>query len=286
MRDVSAANTMASTVLSRLALYTVLLAWIILGIFILLFTQEKGATLRIVQFFLSTEDLGVRFRALVLLAPFVLTLISYLINERAKLFKKTLLAEEELRSLFQELIFALANALDAKSPLTMGHSERVATLSLAIAKEMQVNEHDMEILKIGSLLHDIGKLETYDVILEKTEPLTAKEWELIKMHPTKGADILNPIGQLRKVIPIIKYHHERFDGTGYPEGLKEQDIPLLARILCVADSFDAMTSDRPYKHAMEREQAFAHVRQKAGTQFDPDVVKVFLKVFDTAKGQA
>jgi HD-GYP domain-containing protein (c-di-GMP phosphodiesterase class II) len=88
------------------------------------------------------------------------------------------------------------------------------------------------------------------------------------------------------VIPIIRYHHERFDGTGYPEGLKERNIPLLARILCVADSFDAMTSDRPYKHAMEKEQAFAHVRQKAGTQFDPDVVKVFLKVFDTSNGRA
>ena len=277
---------MASTVLSRLAVYTVLIAWIILGISIVLFTQEKGSTLRIVQFFLSTEDSGVRFRALILLAPFALTVISYLINERAKLFQQTLLAEGELRSLFKELVLAFANALDAKSPWTMGHSERVASFALGIAKEMQFSEPDMEMLKIGSLLHDIGKLGTYDVILEKTEPLTVKEWELIKMHPSKGAAILNPVGQLQKVIPIIKYHHEKFDGTGYPEGLKDQDIPLSARILCVADSFDAMIADRPYKRAMEREQAFAHVKQKAGTQFDPDVVKAFLKVFDTSKGQA
>ncbi len=286
MRDVSSENTTASTILSRLAVYTVLIAWIILGISIFLFTQDEGATLRIVQFFLSTEDSGVRFRALILLAPFALTVISYLVNERAKLFQKTLLAEAELRSLFKELVLAFANALDAKSPWTMGHSERVASFALAIAKEMQFNEPDMEMLKIGSLLHDIGKLGTYDVILEKTEPLTAKEWELIKMHPSKGAAILNPVGQLQKVIPIIKYHHEKFDGTGYPEGLKDQDIPLSARILCVADSFDAMIADRPYKRAMEREQAFAHVKQKAGTQFDPDVVKAFLKVFDASNGQA
>jgi putative nucleotidyltransferase with HDIG domain len=273
---------MASTVLSRLAVYTVLVAWIILGVSILLFTQEKGATLRIVQFFLSTEDSGVKFRALILLAPFTLTVISYLVNERAKLFQKTLLAEGELRTLFKELVLAFANALDAKSPWTMGHSERVAFFALAIAKEMQFVEYDMEMLKIGCLLHDIGKLGTYDVILEKTEPLTEKEWELIKMHPAKGAEILNPVGQLRKVIPIIKYHHERFDGAGYPEGLKGRDIPLAARILCVADTFDSLIADRPYKRAMGREQAFAHIKQQAGMQFDPDVVKVFLKVFDTS----
>jgi putative nucleotidyltransferase with HDIG domain len=284
MKKVYPANTMAYTVLSRLAVYTVLLAWIILGLSIYLFTQNEGASLRILKFFLSTEESGVRFRALILLAPFGLTVISYLINERAKLFQKTLLAENELRSLFKELVLAFANALDAKSPWTMGHSERVASFALEIAKEMQFNEQDMEMLKIGSLLHDIGKLGTYDDILEKTDPLTEKEWELIKMHPTKGAAILNPVGQLQKMIPIIKYHHERFDGKGYPEGLQGSDTPLLARILCLADSFDAMTADRPYKRAMGREQAFVHVKEKAGTQFDPDVVEAFLKVFGTSKG--
>jgi putative nucleotidyltransferase with HDIG domain len=278
MIEISSANTAASMVLSRLAIYTVLVAWIILGITILIFTEDKGATLRIVQFFLSTDDSGVRFRALILLAPFALTVISYLINERAKLFQKTLLAESELRALNKELVLSFANALDAKSPWTMGHSERVASFALAIAKEMQFNEHDMEMLKIGSLLHDIGKIGTYDVILEKTEPLTEKEWELIKMHPSKGAAILNPVGQLQKVIPIVKYHHERFDGKGYPDGLKGHDIPLLARILCVADSFDAVTANRPYKPAMDKEEAIGYIRQQAGTQFDPDIVKIFLKV--------
>jgi putative nucleotidyltransferase with HDIG domain len=282
MRAVSPANAMASTVLSRLAIYTVLLAWIILGFTIYLFSRQEGSSFRLVQYFLSTDEAGVRFRALILLAPFVLTVISYLINERAKLFQKTLVAESELRSLAKELVLAFANALDAKSPWTMGHSERVASFALAIAKAMQFSEHDMEMLNIWSLLHDIGKIGTYDHILEKTDPLTEKEWELIKMHPSKGASILNPVGQLHMVIPMIKYHHEKFDGKGYPEGLKGEEIPLLARILCVADSFDAMTADRPYKRAMRREDAFVHMSEHAGTQFDPDIVKIFMKVLDTS----
>ena len=282
MREVFPANTMVSSVLSRLAIYIVLLAWIILGIFIYLFTQNEGTSQRIVQYFLSPGEEGVRFRALILLAPFTLTLISYLINERAKLFQSTLLAESELRSLIKELVLSFANALDAKSPWTMGHSERVASFALAIAKEMQFNAQDMEMLKIGSLLHDIGKIGTYDVILDKTEPLTEEEWELIKMHPSKGAAILNPVGQLQKVIPIVKYHHERFDGKGYPEGLKGHDIPLLARILCVADTFDALSADRPYKPAMGKEEALGYMKQHAGTQFDPDIVKIFLKILHTS----
>lgn len=283
MRKISSADTMASTVLSRLAVYTVLLAWIILGFSLYAFTQHEGTALPFLQFFLSTEESGVRFRALILLAPFVLTVISYLINERAKLFRKTLVAENELRSLAKELVLAFANALDAKSPWTMGHSERVSSYAIAIAKEMKFNEHDLEMLKIGSLLHDIGKIGTYDDILEKTAPLTEKEWELIKRHPSKGAAILSPVGQLEMVIPIVKYHHERFDGKGYPDGLRGEEIPLLARILCVADSFDAMTADRPYKSAMPKEVAFGHMNENAGTQFDPNIVKIFLKVLDTSK---
>jgi putative nucleotidyltransferase with HDIG domain len=265
-------------VLSRLAIYTVILAWIILGLYIFAITHDEGVTFRFVRFFLSFEESGVRFRALILLAPFILTVISFLINERAKLFHKAVLAESEIRSLFEQLVVAFANALDAKSHWTMGHSERVTSYAIEIAKEMRVNEKDLEMLKIGCLLHDIGKLGTYDVILEKVDPLTEEEWELIKMHPSKGAAILKPIGHLREALPIIKYHHERVDGKGYPEGLKGDAIPLLARILCVADSFDAMTADRPYKRALAKEAAIVQLIDKAGTQFDPDVVETFLKV--------
>ncbi len=280
MNNNSKIDTQSYRVLSRLSAYTVFLAWFVLGVYIIFVIQDEGVTLRIVKFFLSTEESGVKFRALMLLAPLALTLISYLINERAKLFQKTLSAESELRSLFNGLVVAFANALDAKSPWTMGHSERVASYALAIAAEMRIRENDLEMLKIGSLLHDIGKLGTYDVILEKVDPLTAEEWNLIKMHPAKGAAILAPIDQLKKAIPIIRHHHERIDGKGYPDGLKGQNIPLLARILCVADSFDAMTADRPYKKALAREEAVRQIKDKAGTQFDQDVVETFLKILN------
>lgn len=282
MSDLPKTNNLSYRALSRLAIYTVVLAWIILGLYIFATTHDEGVTFRFVKFFLSMEESGVRFRALILFAPLMLTLISLLINERAKLFQKTLSAESEIRYLFEQLVVAFANALDAKSPWTMGHSERVTSYAIEIAKEMQVNEKDLEMLKIGSLLHDIGKLGTYDVILEKVDPLTQEEWELIKMHPSKGAAILKPIGQLKDMLPIIKYHHERVDGKGYPDGLKGNDIPLLARILCVADSFDAMTADRPYKRALAREDAIGQLKNKAGIQFDPEVVETFLKVLDNS----
>jgi putative nucleotidyltransferase with HDIG domain len=263
---------------SRLALYTVILAWIILGLCILSVTNRELFASGVVGYFLSTEESGIRFRALTLLAPFVLTLIAYLVNERAKLFEKTFLAEKRLRSLFEELIVSFANALDAKSPWTLGHSERVTSYALSIAEAMHVESADLEILKVASLLHDIGKLGTYDVILNKAGPLTEDEWKLVMMHPGRGAEILGPITDFDHIIPIIKYHHERVDGKGYPDGLKGKEIPLLAKILCLADSFDAMTAERPYKAAMSREDAISHIRQKAGTQFDPEVAGAFLTV--------
>jgi len=284
VNKVQPANVATANMLKRLAGYTVLLAWIILSITILAFTQDEGVTLNIVNYFLSPDESGMRFRALILLAPFILTATSYLINERAKLYQQTMFAESELRELLEGLVIAFANALDAKSSWTMGHSQRVASYALAIAKELRLSHDELEMLKIGSLLHDIGKLGTYDVILDKIDQLTKEEWELIKMHPAKGADILKPIKHLRPAMPIIKYHHERVDGKGYPEGLKGHDIPLPARILCVADSFDAMTADRPYKQALGREEALVHLRQKSGTQFDPDIVNAFLKVLDRHEG--
>ena len=265
-------------VLSRLAAYIVILAWLILGLYILSATDRELFASGVVRYFLSTEESGIKFRALTLLAPFVLTVIGYLINERAKLVEKTFLAEKRLRSLFDELIVSFANALDAKSPWTHGHSERVTSYALSIAKAMHVGKVDLELLKIASLLHDIGKLGTYDVILDKAGPLTEDEWKLVMMHPGKGAEILRPIADFDSIIPIIKHHHERVDGKGYPDGLKGEEIPLLAKILCLADSFDAMTAERPYKASMSREDAISQIRQKAGTQFDPEVVGVFFTV--------
>jgi putative nucleotidyltransferase with HDIG domain len=279
-REGQSENLTSAKMLTRLAGYTVVLAWVTLGAIIIILSQDEGETVNIVKYFLSPEDSGMRFRALMLLAPLILTAIAFLINERAKLYQKALYAEGELRLLLNSLVVAFANALDAKSSWTMGHSARVASYALAIAKEMGFSDYEMEVLKIASLLHDIGKLGTYDVILDKTDDLTAEEWELIKMHPVKGADILKPIKHLEQVIPIIKYHHERLDGTGYPEGLKGGDIPRLARILCVADAFDAMTANRPYHRVLNNNEALVHLRKNAGTQFDPAVVDAFSKVHD------
>ena len=270
--------------LSRLAGYIVALTWVMLALYILSATNGELFAAGFVSYFLSTEESGIKFRALTLLAPFVLTVISYLINEKAKLSERTFLAERRLHSLLDELIIAFANALDAKSPWTMGHSERVATHAVSIAQAMHLGSADLETLKIASLLHDIGKLGTYDVILDKAGPLTEDEWRLVMMHPKKGADILGPIADFDQVIPIVRSHHERVDGKGYPDGLKGEEIPLLAKILCLADSFDAMTAERPYKSAMNMEDAISHIRQKAGTQFDPEVVKVFLALIDGSEG--
>lgn len=280
MRDKLTSINSEYEALSRLAIYIVIIAWILLGIYIYIVSQHEVLTTNIISYFLSTEQSGVKFRALVLLAPFVLTVISYLLSEKAKLFRKTISAENDLQSLFNGLIVAFAKALDAKSPWTMGHSERVTSYALLIAGHMHVDNNDMETLKIAGLLHDIGKLGTYDVILDKPGPLTDKEWELVMMHPGKGASILKPIKQLQNVIPIIKHHHERFDGKGYPDGLKDKEIPLLARILCLADSFDAMSADRPYKKALTKEKAASEIKNKIGTQFDPDVAEAFLHIIN------
>lgn len=185
---------------------------------------------------------------------------------------------KELRQIYDGLIHAFVNAIDAKSSWTKGHSERVTQYAVAIAREMGLHKKDIEDLKIAALLHDIGKIGTYDIILDKPERLSDEEFELIRMHPSKGADILKPVKQLHDLLPVIKHHHERLDGKGYPDGLKGNEIPLLSRIICVADSYDSMTSERPYRPAPSKEYAIAELERCSGTQFDPQVVKAFLKV--------
>lgn len=185
---------------------------------------------------------------------------------------------KELKMLFDGFIHAFINAIDAKSPWTKGHSERVTEYSLAIAKELGLNDFELEDLKIAGLLHDIGKIGTYDIILDKPVRLTPEEYNLINQHPVKGEQILKPIKQLKHILPIIRHHHERFDGKGYPDGLKGEEIPLLSRIICVADSYDSMTSDRPYRDAAIKEYAIYELKKCSGTQFDPKVVEAFLKV--------
>jgi PAS domain S-box-containing protein/putative nucleotidyltransferase with HDIG domain len=186
----------------------------------------------------------------------------------------------ELRELYDGLIHSFVNAIDAKSPWTKGHSERVTCYAVKIGKAMGIDGEEIEILRKASLLHDIGKIGTYDVILDNPRKLTAEEYHLINLHPVKGEEILKPIKQLQALLPIIRHHHEQIDGSGYPDGLKGEAIPLFSRILCIADSFDSMTSDRPYRHARGKEYAISELKRCSGTQFDSAVVQTFLGVLE------
>lgn len=189
-------------------------------------------------------------------------------------------AYNSLESLYNELLIAFSTAIDAKSPWTRGHSERVTNYAITIAREMGIDGDDINILKTAGLLHDIGKIGTYDVILDKPSKLTDEELSIMKQHPRIGEEILKPINGFKNVLSIVRSHHERFDGSGYPDGLKGEDIPLLARILFVADSFDSMTSDRPYRPAPGIGYAIEELKRCSGTQFDPDVVSAFLRVLE------
>jgi putative nucleotidyltransferase with HDIG domain len=185
-------------------------------------------------------------------------------------------AEAETRSAYLGAIRALAAALDARDPYTAGHSERVSTLSVMIGRTMNLASNDLEILRLGALLHDIGKIGVSDEILRKTGPLTPEEFEQIKRHPALGARILRQVPFLAPHLPIVELHHERPDGRGYPFGLRGDQIPLAARIVHVADAFDAMTSARAYRAARPASQAFAELERFSETQFDPPCVEALL----------
>lgn len=185
----------------------------------------------------------------------------------------------ELDDLFMSSIKAIVTAIDAKDPYTEGHSKRVVEYSMLIAKGMGMRLDEQKQVELSSILHDVGKIGIPDRILGKKGLLTKKERSYIEKHPIMGAEIIKPIEKLKDLVPNILHHHERFDGTGYPLGLKAQEIPLISRIICVADSFDAMTSDRPYRKALPLEKAFSEIRDFAGRQFDPEASAVFIKEY-------
>lgn len=185
---------------------------------------------------------------------------------------------EDLDQLNWGTLKALARTVDAKSPWTAGHSERVTNLAVRIAQQMGVPQETLDDLHRGAYLHDIGKIGVPNRILDKTGKLTEMEYERIKRHSVIGARILEPIGAYQRVIPIVGQHHERYDGKGYPEGLSGEEIHLGARILAVADVYDAMVSNRPYRDGLLRSHVIDHIRKTAGEQFDPVVVDAFLFV--------
>ena len=189
-------------------------------------------------------------------------------------------AARENRELFLSSIRALAEAIDAKDPYTRGHSERVAAYSAAVAAEMGLPADEVERARLSALLHDVGKIGVDDRIIRKPTALTEEEFEAMKTHPIKGAAIMSAIPQLADVIPGMKYHHEKWTGGGYPEGLKGEQIPLQARIVSVADTFDAMTTTRPYQQAMEIGFVIERIRQLSGVRFDPTVTAAFLRAYE------
>jgi len=190
-------------------------------------------------------------------------------------------AYKDLHELFTGLVGAMVNALDAKSAWTKGHSMRVAMYAREIAEEMGLEEDEINNIHLAGLLHDIGKLGTYDYLLDKPTKLTHEEYEMVKKHPAQGVSILKDIKQLSHVLTIIRHHQERLDGSGYPDCLKGDDIPLGARILHVADAFDALMADRPYRPSPGIEYAESELRKYAGVQFDPRVSEVFLGLLST-----
>lgn len=186
------------------------------------------------------------------------------------------------KKLFLSTVTALATVIEAKDKYTRGHTQRVVEYSLDIAEELRAHvpeqyERFKENLSISALLHDIGKISVPETVLNKQTPLTKEERECVYNHPLTGADILTPIKEFEDIMVGVKYHHERYDGTGYPFKLKGNRIPLIAAIIAVADTYDAMTTDRPYRQALSREEAIKEIRKCRGTQFSPRVVDAFLK---------
>jgi HD-GYP domain-containing protein (c-di-GMP phosphodiesterase class II) len=184
-------------------------------------------------------------------------------------------AAHENHLLFINSVRMLAAAIDAKDPYTRGHSERVARYSIAIGKNLNLPEKEMRNLRVSALLHDVGKIGIDDRILRKPGALSDDEFEVMKQHPAKGAAIMSGAAQLIDVIPGMKYHHEKWGGGGYPESLAGEAIPMQARIVAIADTFDAMTTNRPYQKAMELGYVVEKIKSFAGTRFDPRVVDAF-----------
>ena len=187
---------------------------------------------------------------------------------------------EELEKAYLDTIGILRQTVEAKDPYTRGHSDRVSEFSVLIGKKMGLDEATLHTLKIGGLFHDIGKIGIPDSILLKESKLSDDEYSQIKNHPTIGAHILGDAKVFKDILPMVKHHHERFDGRGYPSGLAGTDIPLIARITAVADTFDAMTSKRTYRNSLPLDFVKEEIKKCSGTQFDPEIANIFLDILN------
>ena len=186
----------------------------------------------------------------------------------------------EMRNLYISTIQALNKTVEAKDPYTSGHANRVEKFAVELAKAYELPFESIENIKTASILHDIGKIGINDAILNKTSRLTNEEYNEIMRHPSIGAEIISKVDFLKDITTIVKHHHERYDGHGYPDGLVGDQIPIEACILTIADSYDAMTSDRPYRKALTAEEAFEELKRNSGTQFHPGLVEAFIRMME------
>ena len=200
--------------------------------------------------------------------------------EKFDLTNNKMSALSDLKELFYKTIKSISSALDAKDPYTHGHSQRVTLYSLILAKELGLPASQMEAIEIASLLHDIGKISIPESILCKPGKLTDEEFVIMKQHPERGAQMVLKISKLKTISDWLKNHHEKWNGTGYPSRLKGEEIPLVARIIAIADTYDAMTSTRSYRVALTHEVAIEEIQRCAGTQFDPELASKFVEIQD------
>jgi len=201
------------------------------------------------------------------------TLLDTVVKERTKELEESY---EKLKAANRQALFGLAEAIEAKDPYTKGHCGRVAAYSLVLAKEAGYPADGLETLEFGAFLHDIGKIGIRDAVLLKPGPLDDAEWVHMREHPVKGFDIASKIAMLHPIMPAVRNHHERWDGSGYPDKMVAQDIPLSARIVAIADAFDAMATDRPYKKALSLDECEAILKKTAGKMYDPELIDVFV----------
>ncbi|MDB4968009.1 MAG: domain/HD domain protein [Myxococcales bacterium] len=201
-------------------------------------------------------------------------LLDVVVKERTKELQ---VAYDRLKAASRQALLGLAEAIEAKDPYTKGHCGRTAVFATALGREARLSESDMEVLEFGAFLHDIGKIGIRDSVLLKPGALDDEEWKHMKVHPVVGYQIAAQLDMLKPMMACIRNHHERWDGSGYPDKLKGEDIPLLARIVCLGDAYDAMATDRPYKKAIPMDECKKILRRQAGPQFDPDLVELFIK---------
>ncbi len=205
--------------------------------------------------------------------------LSVMVQNAAQAIENLALYENIYENLFATL-YGFVSVLNARDSYTQQHSNRVTDISTVVGRELGCTAEEIDILNVAGRLHDIGKIGIRDEILLKPDKLTKEEFEKIKEHPSIGASIIKNLGFWNRELDIIKCHHEKYDGTGYPDGLKGDDIPLLSRILSIADVYDALASDRPYRNRMDEKSILEYLQQGSGTQFDPKVVDIFVKLYN------